>query len=81
MLMYIAVHLQYLTKEGGVMSASKSTTLTLRIDPGVKEALRIAAEQEHRSITNMVEVLIRDYCGHNGVEIPSQGQHQRDKKK
>lgn len=51
------------------MAATKSTTLTLRIDPGVKEALRTAAEQEHRSITNMVEVLIRDYCERNGVEI------------
>lgn len=40
------------------MSATKSTTLTLRIDPVVKEALRTAAAQEHRSITNMVEVLI-----------------------
>ncbi len=51
------------------MAATKSTTLTLRIDPDVKEALRTAAEQEHRSITNMVEVLIRDYCGRNEIDI------------
>lgn len=51
------------------MAAIKSTTLTLRIDPDVKEALRTAAEQEHRSITNMVEVLIREYCGRNEIEI------------
>ena len=51
------------------MAATKSTTLTLRIDPDVKEALRTAAEQEHRSITNMVEVLIREYCGRNGIAI------------
>lgn len=51
------------------MATTKSTTLTLRIDPDVKEALRTAAEQEHRSITNMVEVLIREYCGRNKIDI------------
>ena len=54
------------------MTASKTSTLTLRIEPGFKEALRIAAEREHRSIANMVEVLIRDYCHRNGVPIAEQ---------
>jgi len=27
-------------------------------------------QQEHRSIANMVEVLIRDHCGRNGIAIP-----------
>lgn len=49
------------------MATTKTATLTFRIDPGLKEALRAAAEREHRSISNMVEVLIRDYCGKNGV--------------
>jgi len=53
------------------MATSKSTTLTLRIDPDVKEALRIAAEQEHRSITNMVEVLIRVYCQQHSIPLES----------
>ncbi len=52
------------------MATTKTATLTFRIDPGVKEALRTAAHQEHRSIANMVEVLIRDYCGRNGIAIP-----------
>lgn len=39
----------------------------------MKEALRTAAAREHRSIANMVEVLIRDYCGRNGITIPEQG--------
>lgn len=52
------------------MATTKTATLTFRIDPGVKEALRTAAQQEHRSIANMVEVLIRDYCGRNGIPIP-----------
>lgn len=52
------------------MSVSKTATLTFRIDPGLKEALRTAANAEHRSIANMVEVLIREYCEQRGIAIP-----------
>lgn len=52
------------------MSVSKTATLTFRIDPSLKEALRTAANAEHRSIANMVEVLIRGYCKQHGIEIP-----------
>ena len=52
------------------MANSKTATLTFRIDPSLKEALRIAARSEHRSIANMVEVLIRDYCEQRGISIP-----------
>lgn len=54
------------------MAKAKSTTLTFRIEPGLKEGLRAAADREHRSIANMIEVLIRDYCGRNGITIPEQ---------
>jgi len=60
------------------MATTKTATVTFRIDPGVKEALRTAAAREHRSIANMVEVLIRDYCGCNGITIPEQGELLRD---
>lgn len=49
------------------MATGKTTTLTFRIAPALKDALRAAAEQEHRSIANMVEFLIRDYCARNGI--------------
>ena len=55
---------------GGAMANSKTATLTFRIDPGLKEALRLAAQAEHRSIANMVEVLIRDFCGKRGILVP-----------
>lgn len=55
------------------MATGKTTTLMFRIEPGLKEALRMAAYREHRSIANMVEVMIRDFCGRNGVQIPKQG--------
>ena len=51
------------------MATVKTATLTFRIDPELKEALRIAADQEHRSIANMVEVLIRDHCERHGIAI------------
>lgn len=54
------------------MATAKTTTLTFRIEPSLKEALRTAAAREHRSIANMVEVLIRDYCVRNGIAIPEQ---------
>ena len=50
----------------------KTATLNLRIDPVLKEAPRIAAALEHRSIANMVEVLIRQHCEREGVSIPDQ---------
>ncbi|PRY73216.1 ribbon-helix-helix protein, CopG family [Halomonas ventosae] len=56
------------------MATAKTATVTFRIDPAVKEALRTAAAREHRSIANMVEVLIRDYCGRNGIAIAEQGE-------
>ena len=55
------------------MAKTKSTTLTFRIEPGLKEALRTAAERDHRSIANMIEVMIRDYCGRSGIAIPEPG--------
>lgn len=54
------------------MATGNAATLSFRIEPGQQEALRAAAEQEHRSIANMVEVLIREYCGRNSIAIPEQ---------
>lgn len=54
---------------GNAMASGKTSTLTFRIEPALKEALRTAADHEHRSIANMVEVMIRDYCGRTGVPI------------
>lgn len=54
------------------MATGKTSTLTFRIEPAVKDALRAAAVKEHRSIANMVAVIIRDYCGRNGITIQEQ---------
>ena len=44
------------------------------VDPEIRwfpadEALRTAAGREHRSIANMVAVLIMDYCGRNDIPV------------
>ena len=54
------------------MVIKKSAALNLRISPNVKEAIRIAADREHRSIANMVEMLIRNHCEQVGISIPEQ---------
>jgi len=51
------------------MATAKTTTLTFRIEPELKEALRTAAEREHRSIANMVAVLIMDHCERNDIPV------------
>lgn len=55
------------------MSPRKVATLNLRIDPAIKEALRMAAEHEHRSVANLIEVLVRRHCEQVGIVIPAQG--------
>ena len=54
------------------MSKTKTATLNLRIDPGLKEAARVAAKRDHRSIANMIEILIRQHCEKEGIPIPEQ---------
>lgn len=54
------------------MAGRKSSTLNLRVDPALKEAARIAALHEHRSVANLIELLIRRHCEANGIPIPQQ---------
>jgi len=54
------------------MPPRKTTTLNLRVDPVIKEAIREAALRENRSIANMLEVLIRRHCEETGIPIPEQ---------
>ena len=54
------------------MAKAKTTTLSFRIRPSLKDALRAAAIREHRSIANMVDVMILDYCGRSQVDVKTQ---------
>ena len=54
------------------MPPTKTATLNLRIDPALKEAARAAAIHEHRSVANLIELLIRRHCEAEGISIPEQ---------
>ena len=54
------------------MAKTKISTLNLRVNPAIKAAVREAAAREHRSVANMIEVLIRRYCDQEGIAIPEQ---------
>jgi hypothetical protein len=62
------------------MAKTKISTLNLRIEPALKAAVREAADREHRSVANMVEVLIRRHCDAAGIPLdtrdsPTPGKH------
>ena len=52
------------------MVGDRSTTLTLRIEPVLKETLKNAAHWERRSLTIMVEVMIQDFSENHGHTLP-----------
>ena len=52
-----------------IMATEKTTTLTFRIEPNIKEALCTAADRDHRSLANMVAVMIREHCARVGIPI------------
>lgn len=60
------------------MPATKTATLNLRIDPGLKKALKIAAEKEHRSIANLIEVLVREHCRKASIPLSEQSDDLKD---
>ncbi len=68
--MQSALHLLYFCVIFAFMARTKISTLNLRVNPAIKQAVRRAAEREHRSVANMVEVLIRRHCAEAGIPIP-----------
>jgi len=48
------------------------TNLTLPISPAIKEGLRQLAEKDHRSLSNMLEVMILDLSKLQDIAIPEQ---------
>lgn len=49
------------------MNAEKSVGLTFRVTPKTKRLLVAAAEHERRSLTNMFEVLVAEFCQRSGI--------------
>ena len=56
----------------------KTTTLTVRIEPATKAALAAAAKAERRSLANMLEVMVLDWCRDRPVD-PSASETKKTK--
>lgn len=63
-----AVHSRYIFLLVVVMSGLKTETLSIRTSAEIKRLLRLAAEQEHRSVASMIEVLVLDYASKHRLE-------------
>ncbi len=46
----------------------KSEAINLRMSPSIKELLRVVAEREHRTLSNMLEVLILEHAAKLGLD-------------
>jgi uncharacterized protein (DUF1778 family) len=51
------------------MAKEAAVTITLRITRATRDLLREAAERDHRSMANMVEVLILRHCEVNAISM------------
>lgn len=52
------------------MSFQKTVATTFRFSPDTKEAIRLMAEREHRSMANGLEWLVREYFERNKIDWP-----------
>lgn len=59
--------LQFAIQVLNAMNAEKSVGLTFRVTPKTKRLLVAAAEHEQRSLTNMFEVLVAEFCQRAGI--------------
>lgn len=47
----------------------KTETLNLRVSPDLKELIRKAADHEHRTLANFIEVLVRKHCEEHSISV------------
>lgn len=47
--------------------AEKTEQMNMKLQSKAKRLLKLAAEKEHRNMTNMVEFLVFDYCEKHGI--------------
>ncbi|MGQ0445149.1 MAG: hypothetical protein ACT4O2_08515 [Beijerinckiaceae bacterium] len=52
------------------MTKIKTETLSFRVEPHVKRALAAAGARERRSLANMIEVMVLEFCAARGIEVP-----------
>ena len=52
------------------MAEGKNVSVSFRVSPRFKALLEAAAARERRSQTNMLEMLLFQYCDEHGIEVP-----------
>ena len=57
------------------MNEPKTEVLNLRMSPSVKSLLRAAADEQHRTLSNMLEVLILEHCDRNDIASEESSAH------
>jgi len=62
------------------MAQSQNRPTSFRLDTAIVAALKAAAEKEHRSQANMLEVMVREYCSNHGIAILKQNVGAGEKK-
>ena len=45
-----------------MLHASKPTTLSLRIEPEIREAIETAADRDRRSMSNLIHCILADWA-------------------
>ena len=60
---------------------TKTEVTTLKMTPEVRDLWEQCAEAEHRSLTNMFEVMVRSYAGKLGVASQLAAPHKPASKK
>lgn len=48
------------------MAGAKSQVVSVRVEPHIKAAMKMAAVREMRSLVNMLEVIVASYCRNQG---------------
>ena len=51
------------------MSSQKTSVISVRVPPDIKDALERAATAERRSQASMVEVMVLNYCRANNIPL------------
>jgi hypothetical protein len=51
------------------MRKPKTQVISVRVEPKIKAALQRAADKEERSQTNMIVVMVKEYCKAIGVQV------------
>lgn len=61
------IRVTFLGELGEAGMERKTETLNLRVSPALKRLVRLAADKDHRTIANLIEVLVREHCARHGL--------------